>query len=672
MKHKFIRQQNAKDCGVVCLYNIIKYYKGNISVDELRQMLSTDKNGTSVYSIVKASNELGLISNAYECELNDLCNLTLPVIAHIKALEKFDHYVIIEKLKDDTITIFDPIRGHITYELEDFEKEWSNIIITFEKTKNIVNRKSKSFLRKFLPYVFKNYKVIISVFLISIVFSYLNLQQSMYLSYLYDNLSIIFKVFLLFAFLSVFRFVIDYIRNYIIIKYTEDFDYKITTNTYQKILSLPLNYHHTRPIGDIIARINDLSSIKEFINSISFSFIIDLMYILLICIILFMISKVMFLMIMIFSTIYILIYILYRDSIKNKSLIVKENASISSSYLIETLLGIDTIKNLNIDNYVLPKLKKNYKTFLSESIFLNKIIINFKLIEDLICNLSYVLVIFIGVVLYTKHAISLSSVMTFNTLVIYFYISLKSVISLDEIIIDSKNSYKRLNSLYSERSSKDIINLKKIDTINKISFTNLCYSYCDDYIVNNINFDVNENDFIFIKGKSGVGKSTIFKLLTKELECDNDMIKINDIDINDISRENIINNICLVSQNEYIFTDTVLNNIKLFKEATKEEIDKVIRITEIDEFLKRRGITTDFLLEENGHNLSGGERQRIILARSLLQNKKILILDETMNELDVESERSILKKIRTEYNNTLILISHRDNNSDLFDKVIRI
>ena len=150
------------------------------------------------------------------------------------------------------------------------------------------------------------------------------------------------------------------------------------------------------------------------------------------------------------------------------------------------------------------------------------------------------------------------------------------------------------------------------------------------------------------------------------------MIKVNGIDINALSRENIIDNICLVSQNEYIFTDTILNNIKMYDDVSKEELEKVIKITKIDEILKKRGITLDFLLEENGHNLSGGERQRIILARTLLKNKKIIILDETMNELDIESEREILKKIKTEYNITLILISHRDNNSDLFDKVIRV
>ena len=670
MRYKYIRQSDAKDCGAICLYNIIKYYKGDIGINKLKCMLGTNKNGTSVYSIVKTANNLGLISSAYECELNDLCDLNFPLIAHIKVENKYDHFVIIDKIEDDIIKIFDPIRGNLNYELEDFEKEWSNIIITFSKTNNLVFEKEKNLFKELSSFIINKNKIVLLVFIFSIIYSFINLQHSLYLSYLYDNIPIIYKIFILFVILSISRFIIDYIRNNIVLKYTKDFDYNLTSNIFKKILSLPLSYHHNRPIGDIVSRINDISSIKEFINSISFSFIIDLIYILLISIILFLLNKVMFLLLIIFSIIYILIYILHRESIKNKSFIAKENASISNSYIVETLLGIDTIKNLNVDEKVRSNLNKKYQNFLSSNVILNKTIVNFKLIEDFICNLSSIVIIFIGMIMYTRSLIPFSTVISFNSIVIYFYISLKNIISLDEIIIDAKNSYKRLNELYIENNENSY---DKISCIDKISIKNLNYSYNGiDNIINNIKFDIKKGEYIFVKGNSGTGKSTIFKILTKELRCEDNMIKINNIDINRISRKDIINNICLVSQNEYLFTDTILNNIKLFEEPNEEEIEKVIRITKIDEILKKRGITLDFLLEENGHNLSGGERQRIILARSLIKNKKYIILDETMNELDIESERSILEKIKTEYKITLILISHRDNNSDLFDRVIKV
>ena len=208
---------------------------------------------------------------------------------------------------------------------------------------------------------------------------------------------------------------------------------------------------------------------------------------------------------------------------------------------------------------------------------------------------------------------------------------------------------------------------------NKISVKNLSYSYNGiNNIFDNVNFYINRSEFIFINGKSGIGKSTIFKLLTKQLPIDRKMIYIDDIDINDISRDDIINNICYVSQNEYIFTDTILNNIKMYNDVSKEEFNKVLKITGVNKILSDRKIDLDFILIENGQNLSGGERQRILLARSLLRKKKILILDETMNEIDAKSERKMIKKIKTEYNITFILISHRNINSDLFDRVIKI
>ena len=105
----------------------------------------------------------------------------------------------------------------------------------------------------------------------------------------------------------------------------------------------------------------------------------------------------------------------------------------------------------------------------------------------------------------------------------------------------------------------------------------------------------------------------------------------------------------------------------MFKDVSDEELSKVIKITKIDEILEKRNIDLDYILVEDGNNLSGGERQRILLARSLLRNKKILILDETTNEIDVKCEREILKNIKTEYALTLIFISHRTDNSDLFD-----
>ena len=179
-------------------------------------------------------------------------------------------------------------------------------------------------------------------------------------------------------------------------------------------------------------------------------------------------------------------------------------------------------------------------------------------------------------------------------------------------------------------------------------------------------------EFVVVYGKSGTGKSTLIKLLNKELELKEGNIYINDEDINELNTTSLRNKICYVSQNEYLFNDSIKNNIAMFKNTKNKEIEKVLKVTMLDKVLKQRNINLDFILEENGHNLSAGERQKILLARTLLRNTDFIILDETMNEIDIDSERKILERIVTEYNKTIIMISHRNSNIDLFKRRVEL
>ena len=285
-------------------------------------------------------------------------------------------------------------------------------------------------------------------------------------------------------------------------------------------------------------------------------------------------------------------------------------------------------------------------------------------------TISNVFILFVGIKLVNKGLLLFSNLIIINSLLIYFFISLKNIIYFDRILIDSKNSYNRLEDLLDEEEDNN--NKSNFNFNNNIEFKNVAYSYDSYNIFENLSSNIDKGDFVFVKGDSGVGKSTLFKILTKQINDYKGKVIIDNTNIKNLSLNDIRNNICFVSQNEIIFTDTILNNITLFKEVAKKELEKVIRITGIDKFLKEKNISLNFLLEENGHNISGGERQRILLARALLQNKKILILDETTNGIDTLSEENIVRKVKEEYDVTLILISHRYDNLKLFNRVFEI
>ena len=163
------------------------------------------------------------------------------------------------------------------------------------------------------------------------------------------------------------------------------------------------------------------------------------------------------------------------------------------------------------------------------------------------------------------------------------------------------------------------------------------------------------------------------KLLMRYIEVDFGKININNIDINHYHLDILRKNITYISQQEFLFTDTILNNITLREDISHEEFLNAIKMTLVDEIINNEQLSYDKLIEENGFNFSGGERQRIILARSILKKSNIFIFDEALSQIDVERERKILKNLFKYFDNKIIIvISHRFNNKDLFDRCFRI
>ena len=139
---------------------------------------------------------------------------------------------------------------------------------------------------------------------------------------------------------------------------------------------------------------------------------------------------------------------------------------------------------------------------------------------------------------------------------------------------------------------------------------------------------------------------------------------------NYFSKKAISSSITYISQNEILFSDTLLNNLSVYK---KDKLEEVISLCEIDKILNKRKINLNYVVEENGFNFSGGEKQRFILGRSLQKDFKILLIDEGLNQMDVNLERIILKRLFSKYyDKTIIIVSHRLDNLDLYDRNIEI
>ncbi|MBO6195276.1 MAG: ATP-binding cassette domain-containing protein [Bacilli bacterium] len=664
---RYIKQEGIRDCGICCLLNIIRYYGGNIDIEKLRKMTYTDENGTSIYNLIRVSNEIGFESKAYRCSVNDLITLNLPSILYIK-LNDFNHFVILTKIDVDKITIFDPIRGMIIYNFSEFESIWQNIVITFKQTGTIV--KEKNYFDNYLSIIYqKNKKIIFFIIFLSVFCTLLSILLSFIIKSIFDyNYKT--NLFLIFLFLLIIKVIIDYAKTNLSISLNSNLDYSLSEKIYNKIFSLPLLYHHTRPVGDITSRINDIYSIENFISLVTLSSFLDLMSIFIIIILFLLISFKIFILLLIITFLYLFIYFVKKSEENNYLNELKENASLYNSNFVENMLGIDSINNLNMVDTMLEKQKESKKKYLKSfykySRFISLQNSKFNFIE----LYGIFLIIFIGSFFVKDKKISIGDLSMVYSMLIVFFSSLKNLISLYKSYIESNISFRRLHNLLNSESIKD--GNRIIKSIDKITFKNISYSYNHNKIISNFNFTINKGDNVLINGGSGTGKSTLLKLLTKELELKEGNIYINDIELNNIKINSIRNNICYVSQNEFVFNDSIKNNITMYKNIKPKEIEKVLKVTMLDKVLKKRNINLDFILEENGHNLSAGERQKVLLARTLLRNTNFVIFDETMNEIDIDSERKILERIMTEYKKSIVLVSHRNSNIDLFNKRVTI
>ncbi len=649
-KYPFVKQDNIKDCGVASLLSIIKYYGGLISIQKLREMTKTNKNGTTAYHLIETAKNLGFESYGIRCKIEEFKQINFPAIAHTIIDKTYKHFVVIYDVdfKKQKIIISDPMIGIKKVKFNEFKEIYNDILIIMYPVKKINYEKNQNIFLKTLKKQFLNKRIIL-ILVMSLLYVILNLITIMFLK----NLKLLSFCF----FFILLKIVLDYLKNKSVIDFNYKTNLNITKEVFSKIIKLPYNFYRNITTGDMISRINDLQNIENMLLAILISYFLNFNLVIASSILICFVSFKIFIILFITSLLYFLLNKIFSKKIELNVEEEKLSKEKLFSNLTECISGFETIKGLNIEDEIIDKINginKEYETKIKNTS--NKYNL-FLTLKNSIYNFSNILILLNSLILINNKIITINELIMINFLIPYFLEPLNEIIdnikNLKEVII----LIRKINELY-----YDQIEIKNYEFVNKIEFKNVNYSN-EESILENINFKINNGEKIMIMGNSGSGKTTLLKLIKN-------YYKANGVYIND--NENINNkNILYVSQNEILFTDTLYNNITLGKNVDVREFEKVIDICHINEIIKEKKIGYNMLIEENGFNISGGEKQRIILARTLLTHSNVLLLDESLSEVDINLERKILKKL-LKLNKTILLVSHRNNNLDLFDKLFTI
>ena len=284
------------------------------------------------------------------------------------------------------------------------------------------------------------------------------------------------------------------------------------------------------------------------------------------------------------------------------------------------------------------------------------------------------LIIFAGIILYLK------GIVNFYGLIIPVFALMSSfgpVIALSNLGSGLQNTFaagNRVLDILEEEPITEDVTGRQQTTFQGASVENLSFTYDKEKILTDLFAEFPENSVIGIKGKSGSGKSTLLKLLMRFWQPDNGAIKISNKDIENINTTDLRNMESYVTQETYLFHDSIANNLRVANpEATDEELKEACKKAAVHDFIETLPQGYDTQVGELGSTLSGGERQRLGLARTFLHKAPLILLDEPTSNLDSLNEAVILKTIDQErQDKTIILVSHRASTMAIADNVYNI
>ena len=470
----------------------------------------------------------------------------------------------------------------------------------------------------------------------------------------------------LFNYLSMFF--ITYLRNGVVRNIRDDI--------FKVLVKLSLSFYSKKKKGDMVARISsDVQELDHSFLSIFELIVKDPVMVLFTIISMFIISPKLSVFVIVFIPICGYVISVVGKSLRRKSLKVQKEQGHIISLVDETLSGFKILKIFNSENIFLNKFKHSTKRFYD---FANSVNHRKNLASPLseflgITAISAVLW-FGGQMVLNQNSLDASAFIVYLGLAYNVLTPAKSLSRATYKVKKAIASAERIfNIIDSEEKIKEKIDPTIItDFKNQIEINNISFSYLDDVVINKLNFKIKKGKKIALVGQSGSGKSTIANLICRFYDVDKGNIQIDNYDIKELSKKSLRGLIGLVSQDSILFNDSIKNNLLIGKpEATDSEIIESLKVANAWEFVEKLPEKIYSNIGDSGNKLSGGQKQRLGIARAILKNPPILILDEATSSLDSKSEKYVQAALENVMKNkTSIIIAHRLSTIKKVDEII--
>ena len=667
-----IMQMEALECGAACLAMILAYYGKWVPLEQVRLDCGVSRDGSKMKNVYLAGVHYGLEAHGYKMEIEGLKkNAVFPCIIHWE----FNHFVVLDGFRGDKAVINDPARGKVSVSMEQFDRSFTGLCLTFVPTESFIpSGKRKSTLSYATSRLKGAGPAAAFVILTSVIASLFGIINPTMSRLFYDRLLTrrapewLIPFIIALAALAAFQLIVEWIKTIYSLKINGKMAIEGNASFMWKVLHLPMTFFSQRMSGDILQRKQTNASIAGTLVNTVAPLALNTVMMVFYLIVMLRYSAVMT-AVGLGSLILNLLVARYLSSkrVNLKRVQLRDSGKLASA----TLTGIsmtETIKASGAEAGFFRKWSGYQASVTTQNVRFFTLSTRIGLIPQIISTASNYAVLFLGVRLAMEGSFTLGMITTFQGLLSSFMNPAETLISAGQTIQEMRTEMERVEDVmdYPDdpimlresplQAEKSYSKLKGELRITGLTFG---YSRLAEPVVCDFSMHIKPGQRIAIVGASGCGKSTISKLITGLYEPWEGELLFDGKPAADIDRSVFTGSVAMVDQDIVLFEDTIANNIKMWDDTiTDYEMILAARDAQIHDDIVKRPRGYQGKLIENGKDLSGGQRQRLEIARVLAQDPTLIVMDEATSALDAKTEYELMEAVKAR-GVSCIVVAHR-------------
>ncbi|ABA20246.1 bacteriocin-processing peptidase, Cysteine peptidase, MEROPS family C39 [Trichormus variabilis ATCC 29413] len=669
-----VLQLSEEDCGAACIVSICRQHGRFLSMNKSREAVGTGQLGTTLLGLKRGSENLGFNARAVKASpaiLDRIKEIQLPAIIHWRGY----HWVVLYGKKGSKYIIADPAVGIRYIHREELTAAWNGVMLLMEPDHQRFSQQPHDkpqpgftrFLQRILPY----HGLLSQVFMINIVLGVLALGSPVLIQILTDDVlvrgdtQLLAVIAIAVIIMNLFSSGMQVLESTMIAHFSQRLQLGLVLEFGRRILQLPLTYYEARRSGEITSRLRDINEINQlvsqvvvllpsqfFIAVISFGLMLFYSWQLALAVIL--IGALMSL-----ATLPLL-PVLQQ---KTRSLLVL--GSENQGVLVETFKGAQVLKTTNAAPQFWDELQNRFGRLANLTFSTIQIGIINNTIAKFLSAIGGVVLLGLGSILVIQGKLSIGQMLAINVLQVNVLTLISSLVGLVDEYFRSQTAISRLLEVIDATPEVDNTSQKPFAQISSdadIRFSHINFHHPGRVdLLEDFSLKLPGGQIIALIGKSGCGKSSLAKLMAGLYQPNSGNIRIGFYNIQDIALDCLRQQVVYVPQEPHFWSRSILENFRLGSpHISFEEVVTACQIADADSFISQLPNKYQTVLGEFGANLSGGQKQRLAIARGILNNPPVLILDEATAGLDPVSETQVLDRLlESRQGKTTILITHR-------------